>query len=763
MNKAITDGVVFMPPAFENGLGVWSSEDGTPGSLTYVGAGNAALVPADQDFDGCLELFKDQNTQKLRYMGQTPFEQGCYLRVSARVKAISGPLPEVRVATWAAQASGAHAGGYVENGPATALTAYGEVVEVSAIIGSGSRNGVDMIWGADVAYAHVGIDLTGTNGAVVRIDDIVVEDVTGAYLRDMMDWVDVRDFGAAGDGVTDDKAAFQAADAAANGRTVLVPEGTYRIASNLTLHADVRFEGTLTMPDNAYLSLTRTFDLPTYIDAFGTELLGFRKAFQALLHYADHEILDMCGRRIDVTSPIDMQDAYNSGDSFLIRRVIKNGQFYVVGGSAWDDEVTTATAQYNAANPYRLTNVANISAVMPGSVVSGFGVGREIYVKTVDVANSEVELSQPLWGAAANQTYTFTRHKYVLDFGGFAEVNRLNLIEVELQCNGHASGVMLPRDGENFVFQDCFFIKPKNRGISSVGRGCQDLHLDRCQFISNEQGIAATDRVSVAFNVNANDAKIRDNRFQRMGTSMVLHGSGHIIQGNHLFQGDEVTDGPRVAGLVFTYENNKTVLNGNYIDNCFVEWNNEHDAFPDFGSEYSFGGMTITGNIFTANDVASWFKWIYVKPFGTGHYLSGLHVTNNTFRTIAGAINRVEGVSTTHADLDYWSMKDVTFENNAFVGISQKTISPVTLEFNQNTEAATWVLDGSDYLPFGGNARTVQSVTIEGDLRDAGNNQVWDNPHVLVNQGPSYKKVALAWSKAVRGTAHVTMRVDRPV
>jgi len=38
MNKAITDGVVFMPPAFEEGLSVWSSEDGTPGSDTYEGA-----------------------------------------------------------------------------------------------------------------------------------------------------------------------------------------------------------------------------------------------------------------------------------------------------------------------------------------------------------------------------------------------------------------------------------------------------------------------------------------------------------------------------------------------------------------------------------------------------------------------------------------------------------------------------------------------------------------------------------------------------
>ena len=69
MNMAVTDGVALMPPEFAQGLNVWSSGDGTPGSDTYANAANAAFVPADQDFGGCLEIQKTASTTRVRYMG----------------------------------------------------------------------------------------------------------------------------------------------------------------------------------------------------------------------------------------------------------------------------------------------------------------------------------------------------------------------------------------------------------------------------------------------------------------------------------------------------------------------------------------------------------------------------------------------------------------------------------------------------------------------------------------------------------------------
>ena len=57
-----------------------------------------------------------------------------------------------------------------------------------------------------------------------------------------------------------------------------------------------------------------------------------------------------------------------------------------------------------------------VRLVAVGSLITGNGVGREVYVREVNVGASEITLSQPLYAPNSTQTYTFTRFKYVLDF-----------------------------------------------------------------------------------------------------------------------------------------------------------------------------------------------------------------------------------------------------------------------------------------------------------------------------------------------------------
>ncbi len=762
MNKAITEGLVLMPPPFSAGLNLWSKANGEPGDASYAGQPNAAFVPADQDFGGCLELQKTTATLKLRCFQQIPMQPGLYLRVTVRLKAISGALPSARIAGWAGSGSGSNVATADQQGDLVALPGYGSVVTLSAIVGSGNRPGVDMVWGTAPVYGHFGIDLTGPTGGVVRIDDITIEDVTEVFHSEMFDWVDVRDYGAIGDGITDDRAAFDAADAAAAGKRVVVSPGSYYIGSHLTFENPVQFEGTITMPDSQRLACTRNFNLDTYSAAFGSELGGFKKALQALFYFTDHVVLDLNGRRIELTEPLDIA-AIAQITSFSERRVLTNGQFTCSAAPSWATQTVTAVATYATSAPNTLSAVANIASIPVGSLVSGTGVGREVYVTSRNVAAGTLTLSQPMWAAAGTRSFTFNRFTYMLDFSGFSQLSRFEISNIEFLCGANTSGINLAITGSVFRLYDCTINRPKHRAITSTGQGCQDLQIDRCEFISSEMGLPAQNRSSIVFNSNGNDVKIRNNRAARFAHFGVVAGTGGIFAGNHFFGGDDETLGVRRAGVVLTAINCKTFFTGNYIDNSFLELSNEHDANPAFGSEYSFGGVTITGNVFTAQGVSAAFNWIVVTPRGSGHFLSGLTVTSNVFRARDSEVQRVEIVDTSYSTLSTNSFRNVTFESNTFNGISQPTVSPVLVEHVQGTAADTWSIDVSAYLPFGGRARNVTAVVPEGALTNDSGTPQFVSAYALVEQGTGGKLASLKWPSAVKGKVQVTLRVDNPL
>jgi hypothetical protein len=762
MNKAITDGLVLMPPAFSAGLNLWSRGDGTPGSGTYLGQPNAALVPSDQDFGGCLELQKTDTVQKVRSFAQTPMQPGMYLRVTVRVKAISGNLPSVRIAAWAGNIGQTNVVAAPQTGVATTLTSYGTVVTVSAIIGAGNRTGVDLVWGTTPVYAHIGLDLTGSSGGVVRIDDIVVEDVTSVFHRDLMNWVDVRDYGAIGNGVADDTAAFAAADLAAAGRSVLVSKGTYFLAGTITFENAVGFEGTITMAAASRLICRRNYDLDTYAAAFGSTLEGFRRALQSLFYFNDHVTLDLSGRRVLLTAPIDVA-ALSGLTTFAQRRVLTDGQLEAVPGTAWDTTTVTSVGTYSVSQPTKLTAVANVANIPVGARISGTGVGREVYVLSKDIGGATLELSLPLWAAAGTRTFTFDRYKYLLDFSGFSSLSKFEITNMELDCAGTSSAILLAKQGLTFRVADTVVNKPKDRGITSIGAGCQGLFIDQCQFLSNEQALAAQNRTSVAMNINANDAKIRNNRIVRFAHFAVIAGTGNMVLGNHFFQGDDETAGLRRAGIVFTSSNLRSIVTGNYIDNAFIELSNEHDADPAFLNEFSFGGLTITGNLFTVSNVAPWFRWLVITPRGPNHFVYGLSVTNNVFRTLNATIDRVEMVDTTYASLDFSRFRNLMFEANTYNGVTQSSVSPVMVEHTQNTAADTWVVNAAAFLPFGSRARNVQSLVAEGAITNASNVAQYAMPYVQVEQGAQNTLVNLRWPTAVKGLMQVTLRCDNPV
>lgn len=667
MDKTIAQNVDLMPPPFSDGLDVWSRQNGVPGSATYENTNTAQLILTDPDFDECLEIVTNKSPQKLRYMGQTPFTPGCYLRVSARVKVVSGVLPDFEIAGFPIGSDGNLVTSIFLKGDTVTATQYDKVIEVSAIYGSGDRPGVDCVWGLNPVHAHFGVNILGaTNGASVRVESIRIEDVTSAFLRVSMDWVDVLDYGARGDGVLDNTDAFLAADAAANGREVLVPEGDFFIDDNIALSSQFRFVGRVLQAENKAFDLLHGLNYSNYLDAFKDETLALKKAFRTLFNLNDHDSLDLNGRQINLTEPLDVRAAVANRSSFNARRAIRNGKIVADAAGSWP--LTTVTASASFASGRTLTSVQNISSITPGMLVSGAGVGREIYVKEVDEANATVTLSQFLYAAPASQTYTFTKFAYLLDFIGFNNISNFEIDGVELNGASVASGILMPVDGFNWHVHDSWFFSIRDRGITSPGVADFSMAIDQCDFSSAEGGIPASSRTSIAFNSHANDVKMRGNRGSRFKHFAVFGGVNVIFTENHFFQG-QAGDDSRTAGVVFGRSSTSSIVRDNYIDNCWVEWTNEYTP-----NDPTFRQLMVDGNLFFSADVAASFNYVRMMPHLANMTIQGMSISSNIFNVSGGSITKATGVDTNRGTLS-GSSGNFEAAGNTFKNISNTAVT----------------------------------------------------------------------------------------
>lgn len=570
MNKAITDGAQLMPPDFAQAPGAFSSGDGTSGSQSY--AGRAAIISADVDFGSCLEIIKTEATQTLRYMGETPLLPGCYLRISARVKAISGALPTVRIAGFAGGSRGEPVAGVQTTGPVTPLHRHDQVVEVAAIVGPGARNGVDMIWGAQALYGHFGLDLTGPTGGVVRVESIIVEDITSVFLRDMMGVVDVRDFGALGDGETDDSLAFEATDAAARGRSVLVPPGRYVLKRDVMMNAPVQFEGHVIMPDDATLLLRRNFDLPGYTDAFGTAELGLRKGIEALMCPEAPDVFDLKGGEVVLSAPLQILQSNRHGAG-RSRKTITNGKITAQASPDWTVSKAKAQLQWSATAPSVLQG--DVDQIPLGARVHGLGVQAETYVCATDLARRSIALNRPLDEGGNTRALSFERFKYLIDFSGLDDFTDVDFSRVTLSCDGSASGVMLATKGKGVRFVDCTIQDARDRALTSCGTGCEGLMLDGCD-ISGSSGLG----------INAISDNLRIVNTRAAGAHLFAHVTGRhaLVTGCHVTQtGDGLTAQP---GIILTQGENGLV-SGCHFENCTVVFGTTRRPMHPVGNIFS--------------------------------------------------------------------------------------------------------------------------------------------------------------------------------
>lgn len=750
----------FSPPAFAQGLENWSRTTGEAGTSHYGEFTGAVLIPNDPDLGSCVEVTTAVLQQKFRCFLRTPLAPGRYLRCCLRFKQVSGPMANLEVASRWIDGDDQTILGLKLTGPEVTATNAGTVYETIAIFAATKYDHVDGAWKYDAVEANFGFNINaGAPGAVVRIADMVIEDVSPQSVDPTLAAYDVRDFGAVGDGVTDNRDAFLKADAAANGRTIIVPEGDYALLGDLELKSDWKFVGRLSTPTNARVEFEGGFDFEAYYEAFKDGEIALRKALQALINYPQHVTVDLGGREIMLSEPLDVHAAVGNRDVFANRRVLRNGKILADDQADWSPDVVAATGTYQTGTT-TIASLSTTAGLVPGMLVEGDGVGREVYVVSVDAANASVTLNQQLHSAASAQSFTFTRFKYLLDFLGFDDLKRIVIEGVEFWGRGVASGIMLPPEGIAWHISDCWFLDPGDRAITSIDGADSGLAIDGCEFLSNEGNTQPTQRKTIAITCSGNDAKIRNNRAMHFRHFAVLSSGSVILTGNHFFQDDNQGSTDRTAGIVLAKRNNNTSIVGNYIDNSWIEWTNEHE--PD-SSGAEFGNLAVTGNRCLADQVTADFAFLKVAPWNDDMTVKGLSVTANTFKVVyPDNIDAAIALDEANGSIDPDAHLDVTIEGNAYHRVDDVRETPAQAELTvaQGSESAAWTLDMAGRLPFGAKARRVMSLVSDGVIRNAGGTPVYAQPHILTGQGANGDQVQILWPEPVSGAIRATVRID---
>ena len=151
-----------------------------------------------------------------------------------------------------------------------------------------------------------------------------------------------------------------------------------------------------------------------------------------------------------------------------------------------------------------------------------------------------------------------------------------------------------------------------------------------------------------------------------------------------------------------------------------------------------------------------------LKPYGTGHFIQGMSVIGNVFKSLNGKINRVEKVDTTFADLNYQRMRNILFQGNTFNNVNAYVANPVDITHTQATAASSWVLTINSQLPFNGWARNIESVIAKSAITNSGGGRVSEMPWVQTEQGTARRQVIFNWGTATKGTISFRVRTDSP-
>jgi len=439
--------------------------------------------------------------------------------------------------------------------------------------------------------------------------------------------------------------------------------------------------------------------------------------------------LDLEGRRIGIDGVMDFGSIWEGKSSQGIK-IIKNG---------WVSALTSTEANRTEFTLLVSTEIGENEITFPpgssvtmGMYITGPGVARESYVVRVDTAAGTAVLNTRAWRTVNKITHRFINFQYMFDFRNVAQFLNFQFKDMVFDGSGNISIFNGPKGADEggsgtISFSRCIFSRPVDRGITFWTTGGSNLQVDNCQGISNEDKVAPIDRKSVFCTVTTNDAKFRGNYVWQFRHTLVLHGSGNVIVGNHFWQArqkrpeEPVSFETRTASIILTSANNKTNIVGNYIDNSWIELANDNTTAQNWPLG---GGVTITGNQFTTVSKIGTFGFIALAPYKPNSSCARISVIGNVFKNVdGGAVPPVVPMEKadvlivpqgSNGSIDRSQVSQIYWRSNSYNQVKKETASESTIEklVAAGSETSTVGFSFQELFPWNFYPRAVLSTSV---------------------------------------------------
>ena len=405
-------------------------------------------------------------------------------------------------------------------------------------------------------------------------DSSFVQDGTGAVTRTMQDkardLISVKDFGAVGDGVTDDTSAIQAALAhAGTTKTVLIPNGNFVVTGNCVANSPVVFDGFLTIT-----SATVKFELKSQ----PIVLTDYRKIYM--------------GSNWNVSSA-DCSVAL----SRAVNELLTSFKYYTLDGEGWKAELQSEIQVIPPTTGFygQFKTIQNLQIILK----SGFG-----------NRNSTSGIVTPNLNAFA----------FSVSGPQPASVYGIIFENIHIYCAKNGSGINFDfSSNQESEINNCRITNFYLKAIISSN----PLRINGCYITGGDFNLYDEDRTITGIELLSGDSEIIATTISYCKYGIVIEGATLLVSSTHIFNGSTHNQSPAIY-----VKNDMADL---FVNNCYLD---NGPILIERQLDYTnFGRVHITNSCFTwAARSRGNRSFIIAKPVGLGIELRGMTVMGCQFR-----------------------------------------------------------------------------------------------------------------------------------